>query len=538
VRRALGLTLLLTLALPTQANAQPEREAFVFVLDMSPRKALGDDILRSIAMRGGIGLMTETQPTDDVLETLRSIDASVVTVPDATHIGRTLTAGAPGAPGPKFMVLALTRPMQGTGSVVPLFKGEGTAEQLLNNSGTPRGLTSSTTRQEGVVSNVDLAPTVLTFNGLLVSGEVFGSRIRVEGHAPLGLYERHLEYRRVVVPTGVLVLLFTLAALAAALVLLFTGRGSSGIHRAVAIWGVIGVSLQVALLPGSWLPTFEPVVVALTVGGVGLVVAALALWWGRGSPIRVPAAVAGIGFGFVIVDALLGWRSLLTPLLGGSALEGVRFYGLGNPYAGVVLSGAVLVAALLPPAGGVGLLLGAALFAGPPFLGADLGGGVTLLAMAGLWYGLRVRLGAWWAVGGAIAGAVVGAVLLVLVHRFLPSEPTHVTRVVEDADGLAGIVGTFLERLTLNLEVTVATPAIWPALAGIPVALWVAVAGPGPFREPLERFETWRLGAISLALGAMLGYVLNDTYGMASVAFIYLALALVYPSLAERWTNV
>jgi hypothetical protein len=60
---------------------------------------------------------------------------------------------------------------------------------------------------------------------------------------------------------------------------------------------------------------------------------------------------------------------------------------------------------------------------------------------------------------------------------------------------------------------------------------------PGPFRAPLERFDEWRLGVIALAIGGMLGYVLNDTYGMASVSFIYLALALVYPALAERWTS-
>jgi hypothetical protein len=136
-----------------------------------------------------------------------------------------------------------------------------------------------------------------------------------------------------------------------------------------------------------------------------------------------------------------------------------------------------------------------------------------------------------------VVGAVAGAALLVLAHRFLPPEPTHVTRVVDEAEGLAGIVDVFLDRLRLNLKVTAATPAIWPALAGIPVALWVALTRPGPFRPPLERFEAWRLGAITLAIGGMLGYVLNDTYGMASVSFIYLALALVYPALAVRWIS-
>jgi hypothetical protein len=538
VRRALGLTLLLTLALPTPANAQEEGEVHVYVLDLSAAQAVGDGSLRSIAMRGGMGLMTETEPTDDVLADLRAIGVPVTTMPNSSHLNRQLIAfGRPDLPQSELLVLAFTRPIQQDGSVATLVMGRGTPLQLMRNEGSPPGLTSATTRRPGVVSNIDLEPTILEFLGRPVPDDVPGSVIRIEGEAPAGLYERYLEYRQVAVPAGLVVLLITLAALAVALVLLFLRGASPSLVRAVAIWGVLGVSLQVALLPGSWLPTYEPWVVALAVGGIGVLVAAAALWWGRGSAVKVPAAVAGIGLGFVVLDGLLGWPSGLTPLLGGSALDGVRFYGLGNSYAGVLLAGSVLVAAILPPIAGLTLLLLSALFAGLPFLGADLGGGVTLFAVAGLWYGLRVRRSAGWAVGAAAAGAVGGAALLLLAHSFLPPERTHVTRAVEESGGLAGIVDVFLDRLRLNLEVTAATPAIWAALAGIPVALWVALTRPGPFRPPLERFEAWRLGVISLAIGGMLGYVLNDTYGMASVSFIYLALALVYPALAVRWTS-
>jgi hypothetical protein len=535
VKRALGLTLLLTLALPSPANAQPEREVLVYVLDIPAEQALADPSLRSIAMRGGMGLMTETEPLGEVLSDLRSTGTSVTPVSDPSEMQGELARVD--AATSRLLVLAFPRPVEHEGGVTPLFMGRGTPADFLDDGGTPPGLTSETTRRAGVVSNVDLAPTTLQFLGRPISDDVLGSPIRVEGEAPTELYARYLEYRQVVVPTGVIVLLITLAALAAALMLLFVRGASPSLIRAVAIWGVLGVSLQVALLPGSWLPSYEPWVVALAVGGIGILVAVAALWWGRGSAVKVPAAVAGIGLGFVVLDGLLGWPSGLTPLLGGSALDGVRFFGLGNSYAGLLLAGSVLVAALLPPIAGLTLLLLSALFAGLPFLGADLGGGVTMFAVAGLWYGLRVRRSAGWAAGGAAIGALAGTALLVVAHRFLPPEPTHVTRAVEESGGLAGIVEVFVDRLRLNLEVTAATPAIWPALAGIPVALWVALTRLGPFRPPLERFEAWRLGAITLAIGGMLGYVLNDTYGMASVSFIYLALALVYPALAVRWNS-
>jgi hypothetical protein len=533
VRRALGLTLLLTLALPGTANAQVDREALVIVADVSFDQALRDPTLQSIGPRSGVGLMTETEALRTVIEDLRSIPGvSVLRASDPEEVAR-VVAGRSDPPPRSLPFVIIGRTESGVRTVVL-----GRYDPVEPSRGPPlRGLTSDTTRRPGLISNVDLVPTLLNLLDRRIPEDLPGSRIRTEGDPPTELYERYLEYKEVVVPTGVIVLLITLAALAVALVLLFLRGVSPSLVRAVAIWGVLGVSLQVALLPGSWLPTYEPWVVALAVGGIGVLVAAAALWWGRSSAVKVPAAVAGIGLGFVVLDGLLGWPSGLTPLLGGSAFDGVRFYGLGNSYAGVLLAGSVLVAAILPPIAGLTFLLLSALFAGLPFLGADLGGGVTLFAVAGLWYGLRVRRSAGWAVGAAAAGAVGGAALLVLAHSFLPPEPTHVTRAVEESGGLPGIVDVFLDRLRLNLEVTAATPAIWAALAGIPVALWVALTRPGPFRPPLERFEAWRLGAITLAIGGMLGYVLNDTYGMASVSFIYLALALVYPALAVRWTS-
>jgi hypothetical protein len=121
-------------------------------------------------------------------------------------------------------------------------------------------------------------------------------------------------------------------------------------------------------------------------------------------------------------------------------------------------------------------------------------------------------------------------VLLVFLHRLAPA-PSHVTRAVEDAGGLGGILATFWDRLSLNIEATARTPAVWLALLAVPVILWVAGRRIGPFRPALESDPAWRHALLVLAGGAILGYLLNDTYGMAGVAFIYLALGLVYPAL-------
>ena len=401
------------------------------------------------------------------------------------------------------------------------------------------GLTSATTGHEGVIANVDVAPTILRFLGRKVPATMTGSLIEVTGDPPTALHERYLEYARAVTPVGLVVLGVALSSLVAALVLLLWFRYAPGwITVAVAVWGLVGVGMQVALLPASLLPTFDLPVALAAVAALGAAIAGVALAFGRGSPaFTPPAIVAGTGLALVVLDAALGWPSLLTPLVGGSALDGVRFYGLGNTYAGVVLAGAVLLAALFPAAWGALVIVAAAMFAGLPWTGADFGGGETLSAVAGLWVALRLRdrLGRA-RLPIAVGAFLLGLAVLVVSHR-LALEPTHVTRAVEGPGGLLGALGIFVRRLLLNLEVTAATPSVWPVLVGLPVWLVVALRSPGPFREPFERSPAWRDAALTLAAGGMIGYVLNDTYGMAAITFLYVSLAVVFPALRLRWTN-
>jgi hypothetical protein len=241
--------------------------------------------------------------------------------------------------------------------------------------------------------------------------------------------------------------------------------------------------------------------------------------------------VAGAGLAILVIDALLGWPTEVTPLLGGGAVVGVRFYGLGNSASGIVLAGAVLVAAGLGPRSGGALLAATALFAGLPLLGSDLGGGVALFAVAGLWYGWRVRGRLDPATAGiAAAAGLIGAGVLVTAHALWPST-THVARAVE----AGGVVRAFGDRFASNLRATTAIWPVWLTVIGLPA--WALVAGrmAGPFRKVLARDPRWRVGVIVLAIGGMIGFVLNDTYGMAAVAFVFVSAAMVYPAL--RWTN-
>ena len=400
----------------------------------------------------------------------------------------------------------------------------------------PGGLTSDTTSREGVVSVADVAPTVLRFLGVPVPPEMVGSPIRVEGDPPTALHARFLEWRRIATPVGLAALFLALGSLIGGAILGLGPWRIAGRTAGVAgATGLASLAALVALVPLGWLPSLEAPPVIAVLLAVGLVVLGAGLRAGRSAPTRAVALVGAAGVAVVVLDAALGWRSGLTPFLGGSALDGVRFFGLGNPYAGMVLGGAVLAAGVLPRPTGAWLLVLAALFAGLPFLGADLGGGVTLAFAAGLWAGAD-RWGRFgvstWAAGAA--AAVVALVVLVLAHRLFPSAATHVVRAVGGPDGAAGAVDIFWRRLELNLRTTSATPAAWLAVLGLPGWLIALLRPPARLRAFLEANRRWGAALVTLAASGIVGYVVNDTYGTATIAFLFLSAGVIVPVLLER----
>lgn len=403
-------------------------------------------------------------------------------------------------------------------------------------SGCARGLTSDTTRRTGIISNVDLAPTILDFLGVPIPDEMTGSPIRIEGEAPTELHRRYLQYQRIHTPVGLLALAVALIALLASVgVLLAWPEAPPPVLRTLGVLALISIALPVVMVSASLLPRLTyPIVIPTLAAGAALVTIA-AVRWGRGDPSAAVGIVAGLGMGTVILDGVLGWPAMMTPLLGDSALEGIRFYGMGNAFAGVYMAGGILLASRIPPVTGMLLLAAAGMLAGLPGFGAELGTSFTLFVAAGLWYIVRVqkRFGLREA-AAAVAVALVGLAAILLIHRFSP-DPTHVTKVVGDSPG--NIIATFARRLALNVRNTSAIPVAWLVVALLPVWLVVAWKRLDPFGPTLRTDTAWRDAAIVLSLAAIIGFLVNDSIGVAGLGFTYLSAALIYPALRERWKS-
>jgi hypothetical protein len=513
---------------PASASGETGRRAFVATApDIGLVDALEHPTIGQIASAGGIGLLVGDRR--GFLDPVPRGPDPVTGVPVLALLDAVRFEGR----GGEALVVVVGTPRSGPDWVA---LASGTPHQIATGPGPPKGLTSAATRTDGVVTRGDVQTTIRSYLGYRPAA-LFGagSPITIEGEAPTDLAVRAMEFRRVAIPVGLTVLAITLGSLIVALLTLLVAPRLMLVRHSVAVLGLFGMALAVALIPASVLPSLEPVVLLpglLLFGGLLL---SGALWAGRRDHALAVVVVAGVGLAVLVVDAVLGWPTEVTPLLGGGALLGVRFYGLGNAAAGIVLAGAGLVAARLGPWPGVVLLAGAGLFAGLPFLGSDLGGGVTALAMAGLSYGWRVR-GRFDAltVGAGLAAAVLGAAVLVAAHALWPTT-THVARAVEGSG--PGLVSTFVDRLGENVRSTSEIWPLWLTVIGLPVWIAGAARPVGPFREALLRRPVWRMAVIVLAIGGIIGFVLNDSYGTAAMTFAFVSTAMTYPAMRDGWTS-
>ncbi|MGH2681639.1 MAG: hypothetical protein ACRDIX_00210 [Actinomycetota bacterium] len=315
--------------------------------------------------------------------------------------------------------------------VTPIVVARGEPLDLFPEEGSMGVLTSATTRRDGVVSNEDVAPTVLEFFRLRIGPDMRGSPItRAEGAAPFELHARHLANRRMTVPVQAGAGVY--AALVGLLGVLLAARPGPGPRwlRIGAAWlALSSLPLAAGLLLAGHLPrltylTVVPFVMVAAAGG-----ALLGLPFRERGLLGPPAAVGGAVLAALGIEALTRWTAALTPFLGGSELDGVRFYGLPNAFIGLLLGGGLWVAASLPTVAGFLLLVALALFAGLPWTGANVGAAVTLFAAAALWLGLRRwgRLG-WPALAVTGAVVVVGVLIVFAVHALPFAPETHASR--------------------------------------------------------------------------------------------------------------
>ncbi len=337
--------------------------------------------------------------------------------------------------------------------------------------------------------------------------------------------------------------------LGASLVLLRARTGRLGLAENLASGALLFSLVMPAsnLLAAALLPAEDGagVLVGVAVVTAVLSLCALGVWRLSGAETALlgmlVVVTAAIAF-----DQFAGARLSLFATFGYSVLDGVRYYGLGNEGAAVLVSASLLGAgiacdrfrlrseATVVALAGV-LAVGVSV---APGLGANFGVALWGVAAFGLsWVWLTGgRLG-WRGVAGVVgvAGALVGA--LVLVDTFGTSASTHLGETVRSvgAGALDAVWAMVGRKIAMSVDTLTGLPG---SLALVVFALFAAVAAFRPprfIRAALEAHPVTWVGAKSLVVAGAVA-VLSEDSGivMPGIISMYVLGVMVFIALRAR----
>jgi hypothetical protein len=142
----------------------------------------------------------------------------------------------------------------------------------------------------------------------------------------------------------------------------------------------------------------------------------------------------------------------------------------------------------------------------------------------------------WWRTTiAAVAAIAAGTILVVVAHRYLTSAATHITTFSEHTGGIAGLWDKFVDRLGVGFDLIADNPFALVPVIGVLVMLVVVLRPPSSIRRSFEAAPVWRLALLTIVVGSVVAYLVNDSGAAAVGEGLTTSLAgMLYVSLRLR----
>jgi hypothetical protein len=413
--------------------------------------------------------------------------------------------------------------------------------------GGPGLLTSPSTRRPGLVTNTDVAATVLSYFGLAAPADSVGRPMTAlaAGGDPRPALDRALARHDALEAARRQV--FRAYATFATVVLwlgaltLFVGglapAWTRGLLRGLLL-GVLAVPLA-ALIAAALPAALSSTLTVAAVIGLSALLAGIAARGRRGD-----AVLAGAVTVLLAADLLAGQHLLQWSTLSYSASAAARFYGIGNEYAGIALGAALIAAAGLASrratrrrlALAAGLLVVAALLGWPRF-GANFG--MALAAAAGLGgfclYLWRDRP-SWRDLVVVACAVVVMGVFAVGADLLARGGASHVGLLIGAirTEGWRALTDVIVRKLSMNWLLMRVSQWTDVAVAALGVFAIASIARPTAVLQAAARWRWLVPASVACFAGAAASFLLNDSGIVAAgLALCYGAASLAYLGIGE-----
>lgn len=221
-------------------------------------------------------------------------------------------------------------------------------------------LTSMTTKQTGIVSNLDFLPTVLHKYGIALSPELLGKVMQVEdgdlgkrmssgmssvnNEQQLNNWRAQIDYmfqiyekRRGVITSFLITIIL---ALVASTIYWWLDRGAGGTKLILVLIGAILLSPLYFLWLTPLIKMLDEYMWIVVLFSIGLL-SSIILYKLCSPPVFI-GSICLLNAVALIWDMLQGSEWMKRSFLGYDAIIGARFYGIGNEYAGILLGSAIM----------------------------------------------------------------------------------------------------------------------------------------------------------------------------------------------------
>jgi hypothetical protein len=419
----------------------------------------------------------------------------------------------------------------------------------------PGLLRSTTTRHDGFVNMVDVAPTILHLLGLDRPDDMEGRRMTTgDAGGSLASRESFLVdanedglFRDSLVGASMVVVLVIACVLAVGVALVDQLRGRARRWRRRGAWVVAFIALAlIGFLDASYLAgPFHfgrhggAAAYWSFVAGGAIVLAAAFLAIGRSRFARALLVALGSVIVLHTVDFLTGAHLEWNTVFGYSPTVGIRLVGEGNMTFAQLSAAATLFAGLLvwrvPTRTAVrvaiGVLAVAIVVMGVPLWGNDFGAVVSALPgfaiLAWMLLGHEVRARAVAAIVGIVVAAVVAVGMLDLLRP--PDDRTHVgkffQKVGTDLDAATLVVR---RKASLNLSVLGHSVLLGTVVVVVLLVAFLWYVRPRTLRPTVAAVTTAEATVLAFGVIAVLGTALNDSgIAIAGMMFAVFEVALV-----------
>lgn len=415
---------------------------------------------------------------------------------------------------------------------------------IIAGKGVQKGLlTSGSTHREGVVTNLDIGASILSFFDLRPLPGQGGAPIysipRDKGIEGIIRFNEKLtniyNQRPFLLRSYVYILILILVL--AAFCLLFK-RKYLKLIKPMPIF-IMVVPLVYLILPLLQQPQLYGTALIALAMSVLITTILCRVFASSLDRIMVISALTTL---ILVIDQWLGMKLIQSSPLGYDVIAGARFYGIGNEYMGVLVGaiccagGAVIekfsnadsnmdkitkIIVLI-----IGLLTIYTMAS--PNLGANVGGTVAIFTAISttvlMIQGKKIRVRDLVAIGAMIAVILAG--IFYLDSQQVVDSQSHMGQTVTAIreNGIAELFNIFYRKISMNIRLMATTMWTRVFLTSLGVIVLLLYRPVGIFRDAYKKHETLLKGLTGAALGAIAALIFNDSgIVAAATATIFIA---------------